>query len=209
MKISFISDTHTKHRQLGKLSGEVLVHCGDFSSRGHPDEFLKFVNWIKECDFEHKIIIAGNHDLGLENKRKKSSEKLMLDAGIIYLNDSGVIINDIKFWGSPIQPTYHSWAFMRDRGEMIQKHWDLIPSDTDVLITHGPPYGILDECQDGKLAGCQNLLATIRKLNIKVHAFGHIHEQHGVVKKEGVIFLNASNLDVNFKLTRAPILINL
>ena len=205
MEITFISDTHTKHHKLGKLSGDILVHCGDFSSRGHPDEFKDFISWLNLCEFRYKIIIAGNHDLGFENKRKLISQQLLKEAGCIYLNDSGTEIEDVKFWGSPIQPTYKNWAFMRDRGDEIQKHWDLIPDDTDVLITHGPPYGVLDRCQDGKQAGCKNLLDTINRLNIKVHAFGHVHEEYGLIKKEGVIFINASNLNENYKLSNPPI----
>ena len=128
------------------------------------------------------------------------SEILADYPNITYLNDSGVTIEGIKFWGSPVTPWFHNWAFNRV-GEEITKHWDLIPADTDVLITHGPPKGILDETVHGRLhVGCGHLLKKVLEIKPKVHVFGHIHEARGVHEEAGIKFINASCVDLRYEL---------
>ena len=205
MKIKFISDTHSKHQKLGSLSGETIVHCGDFSNRGSKDDISDFLHWFSGQEFNHKILIAGNHDFGFENENKKWAEDLTKDLGIIYLNDSEIIIDGIKFWGSPVQPAFYDWAFNRERGEEIKKHWSLIPEDTDILVTHGPPFGILDLCAHGERVGCKDLLNVVKKLRPRVHAFGHIHEDYGLKEVGGTKFINACNLNEQYEFKNLPI----
>ena len=188
MKFTFISDTHTKHHNLNTGSGDVLIHCGDFTNRGELPSVLSFAQYMQKQDFKYKIVIAGNHDFCFEDERKAQAEKCFEDHDIIYLNDSGVDINGIKIWGSPVQPAFFDWAFNRKRGEELRAHWALIPEDTDILLTHGPAYGILDHCPNGRV-GCEDLLVTINKIKPKVHAFGHIHEGYGVLEQEGTTLL--------------------
>ena len=140
MKLTIISDTHNIHNQLQLDSGDVLIHCGDFTRKGELNDVRSFASFIEQQNFSHKIIIAGNHDFCFDDERKKEAELILRSCGINYLNDSSIIIDGIKFWGSPIQPWFHDWAFNRKRGNEIRKHWELIPTNTDVLLTHGPPF---------------------------------------------------------------------
>ncbi len=205
MKFVFLSDTHSKHDQVTVPEGDCLVHCGDMSSRGDLYEIEKFSLFIKKLPHKHKIIIAGNHDFSFEDERKQEAEELIKTAGAIYLNDSGTQIEGVNFWGSPVQPWFYAWAFNRERGQEIKQHWDLIPANTDVLMTHGPPYGILDKTLLGKLVGCEELLKKVKEVKPKIHAFGHIHESAGVLEKDGTIFINASNLNRQYQYQNPPI----
>lgn len=205
MKITFFSDTHNQHSRISFTSGDLLVFCGDLTTRGALSEVKEFSEFLKNLNFKYKIVIAGNHDFCFEDHRRNEAEKILIDNGIIYLNDSGVEIDGINFWGSPIQPWFHDWAFNRSRGDEIKKHWDLIPINTNILITHGPPYGILDLCSDGGRVGCDELLNCIKKIKPKINAFGHIHESYGIIELEGTKFINASSLSKNYKQTNPPI----
>ena len=205
MKLTIISDTHNIHNQLQLDSGDVLIHCGDFTRKGELNDVRSFASFIEQQNFSHKIIIAGNHDFCFDDERKKEAELILRSCGINYLNDSSIIIDGIKFWGSPIQPWFHDWAFNRKRGDEIRKHWELIPNNTDVLLTHGPPFGILDLCVHGERVGCKDLLEVIKDIRPKIHAFGHIHEGYGVTEIDGTKFVNACSLDERYKFKNPPI----
>ncbi|MDC1175165.1 metallophosphatase domain-containing protein [Bacteriovoracaceae bacterium] len=210
MDLTFISDTHSKHREIELGSGEVLCHCGDITGDGELRTIKDFAEYFGQSDFKHKIVIAGNHDFCFENKNQEQEAIGYLEQnGIIYLNDSGVEIDGVKFWGSPIQPWFFDWAFNRQRGEDIKKHWDLIPTDTDVLLTHGPPSNILDLCKSGQRVGCEELLIKVREVRPKIHAFGHIHESYGKLEFEGIKFLNACSLDHRYDVKNPPIKISI
>ena len=205
MQLTLISDTHGQHRSLSLSKGETLIHAGDISKRGGQAEVKDFLQWFSEQDYEHRIFIAGNHDFYFEEASRESVSNIIPE-GVTYLNDSGVEIGGIRFWGSPVQPRFYDWAFNRDRGRDIQKHWDLIPADTDVLITHGPPSFILDKTTGGMNAGCENLMGTLAQLRVKLHVFGHIHEAYGVVDKHHRTYVNASVLNENYNLVNAPVI---
>ena len=204
MKLTLISDTHGQHRDLNLPSGDVLIHAGDVSKRGTESEVADFLDWFSDQDFKYKIFIAGNHNFYFEDISEDIIGMIVPD-DIIYLNDSGVEIDGVHFWGSPVQPRFYDWAFNRDRGEDIQKHWDKIPISTDVLITHGPPYEILDMTNDGLRAGCEDLKDTLQKLRVRCHVFGHIHESYGSVQKDNCFYANASVLDQHYNLINEPI----
>jgi Icc-related predicted phosphoesterase len=122
--------------------------------------------------------------------------------------DSGVTIEGIKFWGSPVTPFFHNWAFNRYENE-IGPHWDLIPEGIDVLITHGPPHGILDKTiREGWSVGCKSLKAKVDQIKPQVHVFGHIHEEMGQVEIGGTTFINASVVDERYRLwhNRPPVI---
>jgi len=108
------------------------------------------------------------------------------------LNDSPFEYEGLKFWGSPISPTFFDWSFNRDRGPKIKRHWDMIPNDTDILITHGPPAGILDRNRKNVNCGCDDLLEALARVNPKLHVFGHIHESYGIHDSSSTKFVNAS-----------------
>ena len=183
MKFVFLSDTHCRHNEIQVPDGDCLIFCGDMSYKGELSEIENFSLFLKKLPHKHKIVIAGNHDFSFEDDRRNQAEELIISSGAKYLNDSGTQIERIKFWGSPIQPYFYNWAFNRERGEQIKKHWDLIPRDTDILVTHGPPYGILDKTKRDEAVGCEELLKKILEIKPKIHAFGHIHEDYGILKK--------------------------
>jgi Icc-related predicted phosphoesterase len=205
MRLVIVSDTHQQHRKMRLPDGDVLIHCGDFL--GGPLynqglQLLDFNSWLDELPFEHKILIAGNHDhlLGLPDHAEEWRQQL---TDCIYLQDEGVEINGVSFWGSPWTPDFfpEHWVFNQTRGsEATRKRWAMIPSATNVLITHGPPHGILDVCRDirnpSKLTsvGCAALRSRVRELKqLKLHAFGHIHEGRGAHEADGVRFVNAAS----------------
>lgn len=199
MKLDFFSDTHKKHHKLTFNGGEILFFCGDLSSRGNLTDIKKFAEFVSKLPYLYKVIIAGNHDFCFENELKEEAEKIFLDHGLIYLNDQSISLLGLNIHGSPITPWFHDWAFNRLRGEVIKRHWEMIPDQTDVLITHGPPYGILDQCYHGERVGCVDLLDRVLKVKPTIHAFGHIHEQYGVIEQDGVKFINACNLNESYQ----------
>jgi Icc-related predicted phosphoesterase len=208
MKIVCISDTHTKHRQLTLPKGDVLVHAGDITYNGDEESISGFNTWLGEQDFKYKVIIAGNHDWLFEREPAKARS---LITNAIYLQDSGVEIEGLKFWGSPIQPWFLDWAFNRRRGNDIEAHWKLIPDDTDVLITHGPPMSILDKVGTDDhyhWLGCWDLHRHVTvRIKPKLHVFGHIHSGYGKEVRDGTIFVNASQVDEMYTLENEPIVV--
>lgn len=208
LKFVVLSDTHAHHRNIRLPRGDVLIHAGDVSYRGEKLEIEDFLNWFSRQDFATKIFIAGNHDFFLESAQPKELQR-MIPENVIYLNDSGVVVHGIHIWGSPVTPKFHNWAFNRTRGEAIRKHWGLIPENTDVLITHGPPYGILDQVANESHVGCKDLLNKVNQLRPKVHVFGHVHESFGLLRKNGTLFINACLTTENYELVHKPVVFSL
>jgi Icc-related predicted phosphoesterase len=208
MKFIVISDTHGQHNLLKFPKADGIIHAGDVTGNGTEKEVIDFISWFGQLDFEHKIFIAGNHDFYFENAASESIQNL-IPPNIHYLNDSGCSINGIQFWGSPISPWFFDWAFNRHRGSEIKAHWDKILIHTDVLITHGPAFGILDKTFRGEAVGCRDLLDKVNEIKPKFHICGHIHEAYGEVKMGKTHFINASVLNLNYQLTNAPILIEI
>ena len=204
MKFIVVSDTHFQHHKLKLPAADVIIHAGDLTETGREEEVLDFLDWFKSLNYRHKVFIAGNHDFYLEKISHTPAESNLIPRGIHYLNDSGVTIEGIHLWGSPVQPQYFNWAFNRKRGMEIQKHWNLIPPNTDILITHGPPFEILDSNVEGENVGCHNLRATVKKIHPAFHVFGHIHEAYGRIKMDGIEFMNASILDERYLFRNAP-----
>lgn len=208
MTLTLISDTHFRHNQLELLGGDILIHAGDLCGYGTEDEVIVFLKWFEEQPYTHKIFIAGNHDWFFEIYDKESIDKI-IPANINYLNDSGIEIEGFKIWGSPVQPEFCDWAFNRKKGADINKHWELIPKDTDILITHGTPFGILDRTASNYNAGCEMLLKKVNQIKPKLHIFGHIHEGYGMIEKDTTIFVNASSANLRYQLVNAPIVLEI
>ncbi len=205
MKVIAISDTHGYHHQLSLPSGDVLIHAGDVSSRGNKQEVQDFLQWFSDLNYEHKIFIAGNHDFFFERADSDMITSIIPD-NVIYLNDSGISIGGFNIWGSPVTPWFFDWAFNRHRGADIKKHWDLIPQNIDILITHGPVYGVLDRTIHGQRVGCEVLKDAIDVIKPKVHICGHIHESYGQVQTMDTLYINASVLDVRYRLVNDAVL---
>lgn len=195
--IDCISDTHNQHKKIKLLGGDILIHSGDCSGRGSLQEVISFLDWFADQDYSYFILVAGNHDWAFEQYPDLMADECKR-RDIILLNDSGTTVEDIKIYGSPVQPWFYDWAFNRHRGAEIKKHWDLIPNDTDVLVTHGPPHKILDMVsRSGRVeyVGCEDLSNKIAETTIKLHVFGHIHEGSGIQSKNGKLYVNASSVD--------------
>jgi Icc-related predicted phosphoesterase len=210
MKIVSISDTHEQAHMIHLPPGDVLVHAGDITNRGSIPKLGEFTAWLKKQPHKHKVVICGNHDFCFENANHDVAVNMIHEAGAIYLQDSGTTIEGVNFWGSPHQPWFHNWAFNVQRGPNIAKKWALIPDDTHVLITHGPPRGILDLVEEDfgytKHEGCQDLLdRTFHLTQLKLHVFGHLHFNGGkTVKAHGKTFVNAAICDDRHDPSRYP-----
>ncbi len=178
MKFVALSDTHGFHRQLNLPAGDVLLHAGDVCDRGNEVEINDFLVWLGALDFEYKIIIRGNHDVDLRSKQ--SLLDIDMPEGIVQLNNSGILIKNIPIWGVPY-PT-------NDGSE----DWESIPSNTRILMTHQPPYSILDKPPSSPSKGSKSLLRHVKLVKPDVHLFGHIHADYGQKKVEETLFINGS-----------------
>ncbi len=207
MKIIAISDSHSQHENIIIPPCDILLHGGDFTyfSKGGDQEIINFFNWFYQQPAKHKIFIAGNHEVLFESK--ESFFKDLLPPGVIYLNDSMVEIEGLKIWGSPITPYFHNWAYNRQRGVNIKKHWDLIPENIDILLTHGPAYKIIDEVGHENV-GCKDLLDTLNRVKPKLFCFGHIH-RHQYKLYNNIHCYNCAMVDSNYTVKYKPFEINL
>jgi Icc-related predicted phosphoesterase len=217
MRITFISDTHTKHDKLNGFlpGGDLLIHAGDLSSRGYITELEAFFKWYDKIDnYDTKAFICGNHDFGFQDDAEKVKGLLTGYKTIDYLQDDWMGVgedmdNMVKIWGSPWQPEFHNWAFNLPRGEKLKEKWDMIPADVDILVTHGPAFGKLDYVPyDGVNVGCEDLLSCIQEIKPKIHLCGHIHSGRGVVFSEGTLYVNASVLNDRYEFRNKPITID-
>ncbi|MDE6288994.1 MAG: metallophosphatase domain-containing protein [Muribaculaceae bacterium] len=180
MKILHLSDTHGYHDKLSNLpEADILIHSGDFTMNGNESEAIDFMNWLCNLSYPHKIFICGNHDDCLFGANIDG-----LDSNVHYLCNSGVEIDGMNFYGVPMF-TYDCITNRQNQ------NYDYIPTDTDVLITHSPAYGILD-FDDGINYGSEELLARISSLHLKAHLFGHVHAQYGTIVSDGKIFSNGA-----------------
>lgn len=204
MKIVAIADTHNQQQWLELPQGDVLVVAGDMTLEGRDYEVEAFGKWILEQPFKHKVVIAGNHDFLFQRKPKIARLMVQRDDNIHYLQDSEVTIEGVKFYGTPWQPWFYDWAFNVPRGQ-LKPYWDKIPNDTDVLITHGPPMGILDQAKPyGDNLGCGELIEAVLRVKPKVNIFGHIHGGYGYKSFNGTEFFNASVVDESYRLANKP-----
>lgn len=210
MKCVAVSDFHL--RDIVTPPADLLIVAGDMTMVGDNAQLDWFEKWLSVQPQKYKIWIAGNHELGLEQDFE-AAVRIAERTGSIYLNDSGVEIEGVKIWGSPITPKFFDWAFMRDPGEEILRHWKLIPENLDILITHGPPFGFLDMTARGVSAGCADLLRVLTESLAtppRFHIFGHIHEAYGRMQlaiegRRPTEFINASICDRRYVAFNKPV----
>jgi Icc-related predicted phosphoesterase len=216
-RIVCISDTHGMHGEIGKVKwngkksyplpeGDILVHCGDTTGWGRYTETLAFINWLGDQDYKYKFCIAGNHDATYASNPFEIKE-YMSAAGIHYLCDSGAVVDGIRFYGSPYSPIFFDWHFMEDE-VALNKRFRRIPDNTDVLLTHTPPYGILDgpvwvdlskdqgHFSKPERMGSRSLRHRVDAMpNLKANIFGHIHEGFGQKIINNTTYVNAAFLN--------------
>jgi len=219
-----LSDTHTKHQALVNRipEGDVLIHTGDFTLRGHSQEVHSFNDFLRDLPHKYKVVIAGNHDVTFHPeyylKKGKRFHTTLQDhvavkkslSSCIYLEDSEVTVEGIRIYGSPWQPEFCDWAFNLERGPEIKKKWDLIPKGIDVLMTHGPPHGKHGGIVvSGLDAGCEELAIAIKRIQPPVHVFGHIHEGYGITNDDKTTYINASSCTFHYKPSNEPIVFDI
>lgn len=214
-RIVLLSDTHNCNEQISVPDGDILIHAGDATNRGEQYEVEEFLVWFSRLPHKYKIFVAGNHDW-LYETQNRFARILTAKFNIEYLQDSSTEIEGLKIYGSPWQPRFFDWAFNLNRGSELAEKWKLIPDDIDVLITHGPPNGILDAVSRGAFVentGCEELIKRIEEIaafgKLKIHVFGHIHCGYGEAEKFGIRFVNASNCDEDYLPTNPPIVVDL
>lgn len=237
MKIVCISDTHMMHYLFkGSIpipECDVLIHAGDASGRGRPEEIVLFADWLRQQPAQYKVFVPGNHDVGFELAEEQCVSLLKEHCPeVIYLRDMETTIGGFSFYGSPWQPRFFNWGFNLDRGPALAEKWAKIPDHTQVLITHGPPKGIGDmvpprapsaQAPDhGGHVGCEDLLRRVANLdNLRLHVFGHIHSGYGVynmlgrehtthgdgydTSEYGCLFVNASICSERYRPEHKPI----
>jgi len=220
MKLTIISDTHGKHKHItGDLpGGDLLLHAGDFMNSGYnPMEAIEFFKWFDNIgNYDTKVLIAGNHDRWMQDKSEEARGILTGHKTIEYIQDELITIQDgdgpeIKIWGSPWQPEFYNWAFNLPRnGEELKAKWDMIPEGIDILITHGPAWGILDDVEGrrGDHLGCELLAERIKQIKPKIHICGHIHTGHGHYYDGHTHYFNASALNERYLYSHNPWIID-
>lgn len=214
MRLVLMSDTHGQHRGLDVPEGDVLVHAGDICMSMHVpssrvleknvETLRDFDDWLGDLPHPHKVVIAGNHDFALQYVEE--SRGVLRSAR--YLQDEGVAIGGLQFWGSPWQPHFGGWAFNAHRGEEIAQKWAKIPTSTDVLITHGPPQ-FHHDWVGAENVGCADLLRKVHEVKPRLHVFGHIHHGYGQTQDSEALFCNAAVVNGKYQLTNDPIVVEL
>lgn len=212
-KCTVISDTHGYHHELVLPGGDILLHCGDFSNIGSMKETLDFLLWYANVPiYQHKVLIAGNHDLCLDGKKSKRGrmleydedmKRLILDVcarlNIKYLENDTLNIAGLRIYGSPYTPSFNDWAFQIPTVDQELKMFQNIPKNLHILLTHCPPHSILDVGgRNYEHLGSKGLQEIVLKRKPKFHCFGHIHESHGVKKFHDITFINASYCDMPY-----------
>lgn len=178
---------------------------GDFTRRGRRQEIIDFDDWLATLPHRHKVIIAGNHDFLFEQDETARS---LIQHGT-YLQDEACEKDGIRMYGSPWQPRFFDWAFNLDRGEPLRAVWAKIPLGTDIVLTHGPPHGILDTTARGLRVGCEELTLAMQRVRPKLHVFGHIHESFGQQILHGTHYVNASTCNLQYSPIHPPVVVDL
>lgn len=210
MIIDCISDLHGFYPELE--GGDLLIVAGDINGRDTLKEYTQFGEWLLSQKYKKKIFVAGNHDNKIQN-----GDYYFNHDWLGYLQDSGNEFDDFKIWGSPWTRRFdgmnpNCMAFTLSTDEELHEKWKLIPTGTDILVTHCPPKGILDSTSRKYRVGSESLANELARIKPKLHVFGHIHEAYGIVRAnlgfvdcQGYpIFVNASHVNVDYKPVNKP-----
>lgn len=210
ISITCISDSHRGHKKLSLPGGDILIHAGDFSSLGYHDEISSFLAWFDKQKYKHLVYIAGNHDISYQRNIPMKKKFLALYPGIHYLEDSEIVLEGLKIYGSPWQPEFCDWAFNLPRkSKYLQEKWDKIPDDTDILITHTAPYGILDPDSHYISVGCELLKSRVIDIKPLIHCFGHLHLGRSYRVIGPTTFVNASMCNDSNRIVNKPFVIEI
>lgn len=205
MKLVCIADTHTREKQLQIPPGDVLIHAGDFSESGTFRETKAFLAWFANQKHTYKILVPGNHDFYLQDNDYEELQPYLKDIHLL-INDS-IVIEGHHFWGSPNTSLGKHWAFGIDANK-IEAHWKQIPRQANVIITHNPPYDILDHTKNHRV-GCPYLKKEVQSIQPQYHIFGHAHDNYGKIKLGETTYINATSFDDKYTTPNNPIVVNL
>jgi Icc-related predicted phosphoesterase len=189
LKLVIVSDTHGRHRRVDVPEGDLLIHAGDFTAGGRMSDVDEIDDWLGGFDHERKIVVAGNCDGCCEGAADAVRARF---TNATYLIDEAVEYRGLTIWGSPWQPEFMNLAFNLPRGEALAERWAQMPEDLDILVTHGPPEGILDRTSRGERVGDAALRRRVDEVGPRLHAFGHVHESSGREDRDGTIYINAA-----------------
>ena len=209
MKICIISDTHNLHKRFVLPQADAIIHCGDMTPLGRVHELTNFFKWFSSLNqYKYRICIAGNHDFLFETNSYLA--KSLVPSNVFYLEDNGIELDGLYFYGTPVSKPFYDWAFNRPE-ELLKQYWAMIPDNTDVLITHTPPYQILDYVPFKNTNEGSATLRTevLERIKPKIHCFGHLHESHGITEIDGIKFINAALLNDNYLPTYEPIVVEI
>jgi Icc-related predicted phosphoesterase len=207
MRIVVVSDTHAQHEELGIVTADVLIHCGDGCDgfRRDPADVDRLDEWFSRQRVALVLAIGGNHDFEME---RRSRAALPVFSHAVYLEDRCHEHQGCRFYGAPWTPELIGWAFFQD-GKTMREKWASVPSDIDVLITHTAPYGILDRNRRGVSLGCRDLLNRLPAIRPRLHVFGHNHASAGAARIGPTLHVNASMVNSRYAISHKPIEIDL
>lgn len=207
MDLVILGDTHELHREVEVPAGDLLIFTGDFTMFSKNMAAIEdFDDWLGELPHRWKLLIPGNHEFFLE---ADPSRRFMLSNATLLI-DEAVTIAGLKVYGSPMTPLY-SGAFGNASAADRVRHWAKVPSDTNILITHGPPFGILDQSPgQSERMGDPELLTRVRELrSLRLHSFGHVHGGYGTMQENQVVFVNAALMGLLGDIDRAPVVLRM
>ena len=205
VRLVLLSDTHGMHRSVRAPEGDWLIHAGDFTVSKSWKEIVDFNAWLAELPHRVKILVPGNWEFWLEADLSKRS---LLSNAAVLINER-IQIEGLHIWGSPVTPLYGG-AFGMSSAADRKRLYDQIPDDTDILITHGPSFGMLDCPPNSNLhVGCRELFDAVMRVKPTLHLFGHVHGAKGIVYTDSTIFVNAALLGPHGEMDKAPIVLRL
>lgn len=178
LRFVIVSDTHRSFSH-PIPDGDVWIHAGDSELTASEMD-----SWAASLPHKHKLVVCGNMDRRLEREKHKLQN-------VTYLQDSHVVLSGIKVYGSPWTPEFVG-VFQMESGQVAHEVWEKVPPDVDVLITHGPPKGVLDRTSRGFTVGDEHLRRVVEQIKPRLHCFGHVHESYGTMQTDDTIFCNAA-----------------
>ena len=208
MKIVCISDVHGEWDKVTIPECDLLISAGDYSWKGEKRMVAEFHEWLHKQPAKHIISVQGNHELWVEKNFAEAQQAAYIVCPRAVFIDEGLVnVEGVSIYCSAITPFYCNWAWNRHPGADIQSHWDKIPDNVDVVVTHGPAYGILDAVRD-RHTGCPQLLKRLLEVKPKLHVCGHIHEGYGDSVMHGIQFINASICNRKYEAVNQPVIFN-
>jgi Icc-related predicted phosphoesterase len=202
MRIVCLADTHELHRELIVPPGDLLLHAGDFTFFSQRRSMIDdFNDWLGELPHRHKVVVYGNHEFGFESD---SGLRSRLSNAVVLVNEAAKI-EGVTIWGSPVTPM-NGGVFGLSRAEDRARLYSQIPPETQILLTHTPPFGVLDGQQH---AGCPELRSAVIRLRPRLHVFGHVHNGYGTLPTKHTMFVNAALFGEHGDLDKQPIVLDL